>query len=123
MIDDRTRSDSEEPTIMLVRFSSTKTESITMFGDVAAELIAGLGAGRTIPGAIRAEDIPAALARLRADLQARAGHAPEDAANASRQGEDQAPEPQVPLATRALPLIGLLQRAAAGNVPVMWESG
>ena len=106
---------------MLVRFSSTKTESITMFGDIATQLIEGLGAGQQIPGAIRAEDIPAALARLRADLQTRAAHPPEDAETASKQGEDQAAEAQVPLATRALPLIDLLQRAAAGNVPVMWE--
>jgi hypothetical protein len=105
---------------MLVRFSSTATGSITLFGDSAAQLINMLGASGAIPGAISAEDIPAALKRLRQQLQAQAA-TPEQ-----RDGDDEdnkEREPQIALATRAVPLIDLLERASAGNAPVMWEAG
>ena len=54
---------------MLVKFSSTATESITMFGDPASQLIKMLGASGKVPGAISADDIPAALERLQRQLQ------------------------------------------------------
>lgn len=105
---------------MLVRFSSTKTESITMFGDVAIPLIRMLGASGRIPGAISAEDIPAALAALRQQLTAE----PPPAEPASRNDDaDEDREPPVPLRNRAIPLIELLERAAAARVPVMWDRG
>jgi hypothetical protein len=108
---------------MLIRFSSTKTESITMFGDVAAQLIAQLGAGHAVPGAIRAEDIPAAVRRLRAAVGTSATAPPDDARSAGARGDDRDAEPPVALATRAAPLIELLDRAAAAGVAVMWERG
>jgi len=108
---------------MLVRFSSVATESITVFGDVAAQLIKLLGASAAVPGAIGAEDIPAALNRLRQQLQMQPA-TPVDAANNARdKDEETSREPQIALATRAGPLIDILQRAAAAKVPVMWEKG
>ena len=104
---------------MLVRFSSTKTESITMFGDSAGQLIKMLGASGAIPDAISAEDIPAALRRLRQQFQSQA--AP-PVAPADTDDEDENREPQIMLATRALPLIDLLERAGAGHATVMWEA-
>src|SRR5882757_9161247 len=53
---------------MLVRFSSTATEPLIMFGDVAIQLIKMMGASGTIPGALYAADIPAAITRLRQQL-------------------------------------------------------
>lgn len=106
---------------MLVRFSSVKTEPITMFGDTAVQLIKMLGASGTVPGALTAEDIPAAIARLQQQLQT---HKAADAQPSKQvdDDEDRQREPPVTLATRAMPLIDLLQRAAAGNAPLMWEA-
>lgn len=105
---------------MLVRFSSTKTESITMFGDVAIPLIRMLGASGRIPGAISAADIPAALSALRQQLAAEPPP-PADATSDDDNADDR--EPPVPLRNRAIPLIALLERAAAAQVPVMWDRG
>lgn len=106
---------------MLVRFSSVKTDSIVMFGDVGVQLIRMLGGSGNIPGAIEAEDIPAAVARLKGELKRLSGGQPEPAAG----GKDDETEHETPvaLATRALPLIDLLNRAAAAKAAVMWERG
>ena len=97
---------------MLVRFKSTATESITMFGDVAAQLIDMMGASGAIPSAIAAKEIPASAERLRQKLQS---HVEPPTGNT-----DDA-EPAIALSTRAGPLLDILQRASAANVPVMWE--
>lgn len=97
---------------MLVRFKSTQTESITMFGDVAVELIRMLGASGAIPSAIAAKDLPAAAARLRQQLASL--RKPVEAA--SEDGE--AP---VALSIRAEPLLDIMKRAGDANVAVMWE--
>lgn len=97
---------------MLVRFKSTATESITMFGDVASQLIKMLGASGAIPSAIAAAEIPAAAERLRSQLQSHVEPAADDA-------DDR--EPPIALFTRAGPLLDILKRASAANVPVMWE--
>jgi uncharacterized protein DUF1840 len=65
---------------MLVKFKSVETESITMFGDVAIQLIKMLGSSGAIPSAIAAEDIPAAAELLRTQLESHA------AGNAEREG-------------------------------------
>lgn len=106
---------------MLVRFSSTATEPITMFRDSAIQLIQLLCASGAIPGAIAADDISQAIQRLRQALQAYAAQTavPADADmldDGNRDGE-----PRVGLATRAAPLLGLLERAGVANVPLMWE--
>ena len=49
---------------MLVTFHTKSYANITMFGDVAKQLLELLGHSGTIPSAIKAEDVPAALARL-----------------------------------------------------------
>lgn len=107
---------------MLIRFSSIKTESITMFGNVALQLIGMLGASGNIPGAIGAEDIPAAVKRLRQQLQMQTSAAAivgvsEEASNQ----DDEDDGPPIALATRAGPLIDILERAGAANVAVMWD--
>lgn len=106
---------------MLVRFSSTRTESIIMFSDSAAQLIKMMGSSGAIPGAVSAEDIPAALTSLRQQLQSQAAP-PVAPTDADHEDEDKDRQPQIMLATRAQPLIELLERASAGRAPVMWEA-
>jgi hypothetical protein len=103
---------------MLIRFSSVETGSITMFGDVALQLIHALGVSNAIPGAIRAQDIPAAVRHLREELRTHASPGGVSVTD-GHDGNDR--EPEIALETRAVPLIDLLERASAANVPVMWE--
>ena len=104
---------------MLIRFSSIATESITMFGNDALQLIKMLGASGAIPGAISEEDIPVALQRLRQQLQSTANVTV--SVKQAEEGEDENHEPSIMLTSRAVPLVAILERAAAAKAPVMWE--
>jgi len=98
---------------MLLTFSSPAYANITMFGDVALHMLKLMGHSATVPGALLAEDIPAALQRLEAAVEA----------------DKQSPEPQqseegeaaASLSHRALPLIELLKAALKANSNVMWD--
>jgi hypothetical protein len=100
---------------MLVRFDS-KVGTFTMFGDVAVELLRMMGHSGTIPSALLAADIPAALARLKPAV----ARAPEPAAPDVEPGEKGA-KPRVSLRQRAFPLIDLLERSANAGADVMWD--
>jgi len=102
---------------MLVTFSCPAYADITMFGDVAVRLLKLMGHGGTVPGALLAEDVPAALARLQAAIE-KEKQLPDEQA---QEAEDE--EPAVSLQHRALPLIELLKAAAKANRNVMWDSG
>jgi Domain of unknown function (DUF1840) len=104
---------------MLVTFRSDAWGNITMFGDVAVTLLKMMGHSGTVPSALLARDIPAALARLKQQL---ASHAmEEDAGTPSDDGEDA--EKPVGLALRAHPLIEMLSAAAEQEADVMWQAG
>lgn len=113
---------------MLVTFRSEATESITMFGDAAQSLLKMMGATGRVPGAFTADDVPGALAKLEAEVEAlkaatASTSAPaatneDSAADADTDGES---APPVSLVARAVPLLSLLKRAAAAKVPLVWE--
>ncbi|MEQ1600599.1 MAG: DUF1840 domain-containing protein [Methylophilaceae bacterium] len=98
---------------MLVTFTTEAYADITMFGDVALSMLQMMGHSTTVPGAILAEDVPAALSQLSAAI---------NAAKAAPQIVDKAAdEPEVSLAHRGLPLIALLAAAAKAECNVMWK--
>lgn len=99
---------------MLITFHTDAYADITMFGDVALNLLKLMGHSATVPGAILAADVPAALERLRAGV---ATAVPE---SGDATGND-ADEQPVSLSHRALPLIRLLEAAAAAKSDVMWD--
>jgi hypothetical protein len=98
---------------MLVKFDTKDAGQILMFGDVAVTLLKMMGNSGVVPGAILAADIPPALDRLKKGVAAQAQH-PRARKN------DEKEEPDVSLRQRAVPLIQLLERAAAGGYDVMW---
>lgn len=107
---------------MLVTFKTKAYANITMFGDVAVQLLRMMGHSGAVPGVVLAEDVPAALEKLKAAIaeeKRRAAEAPDVADDDDHDGEDD--EPKVSLSTRALPLIELLEAAAKRQVNVMWE--
>ena len=97
---------------MLVRFDS-KAGQLTTFGDVAVRLLKMMGQSGSVPGAILAQDIPAAVGRLRKAVGAEREPEPRD------ERDDE--EPKVNLRQRAFPLIELLERAAQSGADVVWE--
>jgi hypothetical protein len=98
---------------VLVRFRSDVGD-IIMFGEVAVALLRMMGQSGSVPGAILAADIPAALARLQ-------GAITEIQAAPPRSTERDEGEPPVSLRQRAYPLIDLLDRAARKHADVIWE--
>ena len=97
---------------MLVTFTTDAYSDITMFGEVAVALLKMMGHSGTVPSAILAADVPAALSRLTASIEV-------VKAESSVDEEDE--EPQVSLSNRALPLINLLTAAAKEGCDVMWK--
>lgn len=98
---------------MLLTFTTKAHADITLFGDIGLAMLKMMGHSATVPGAIPADAVPAALTRLTAAVEAEKSSPP--VAN-----RDEA-EPVVSLAHRALPLIDLLAAAAQANTHVMWK--
>ena len=94
---------------MLVQFRSPATETITMFGEAATELLRLMGATGRVPGGLSAEDVPPALQRLESAVEGLKTKTNAD--TAARPAE-----------TRAVPLLSLLKRAAAAKATVTWEA-
>ena len=102
---------------MLVTFSCSAYSDITMFGDVAVRLITLMGHSATVPGALLAEDVPAALKRLEAAV-----HTEEQSPAPEENAELENDERVVSLRHRALPVIELLKAAVKAECNVMWDS-
>ena len=99
---------------MLVTFSTDAHADITMFGDVALAMLKKMGHSATVPGAILAEDVPAALNQLTVAIEAE-----KDSQPVEQQDDDD--EPIVSMVHRAMPLIDLLSAAARDECNVMWK--
>jgi hypothetical protein len=101
---------------MLITFKSDAYADITMFGDVAQRLLKMMGHSGTVPGAILAEDVPAALESLKHAIEQETAREPGDVPE-GKEAANQA----VSLTHRALPIIELLTAAAKKRCNVMWE--
>jgi hypothetical protein len=105
---------------MLVKFESPAHATIMMFGDVAKLMLKMMGTTGTIPAALTAEEVPAALQRLK---QAVSMLPPSEQRDDSEEDDASHKEgsSKVALAKRAFPLIQLLEAAARKEKHVMWE--
>jgi hypothetical protein len=101
---------------MLVRFES-EAGSVTMFGDIAVKLLKMMGHSGTVPSALLAADIPAALERLKSALAT----TPDDSPVPTDHDQNDK-QPHVSLRQRAYPLMELMERAAASGVDIVWKA-
>lgn len=101
---------------MLIKFDS-EVGGFTMAGDIAVQLLKAMGHSGTVPSAILPGDIPDALARLKAAVDASPGAATDSSGSADKDRK----ELRVSLRQRAFPLIELLTRAAEKGAQVMWK--
>ena len=102
---------------MLVTFKTDAYADIIMFGDVAKQLLKMMGHSGTVPSAMLAEDVPAALDRLKRAVEVERSTSTQEQGENSQESGDQT----VSLTYRALPLIELLTAAAKRHCNVMWE--
>ncbi|GGO83677.1 hypothetical protein GCM10011348_28030 [Marinobacterium nitratireducens] len=105
---------------MLITFSSAAYANITMLGDIAGQLIRLCGHSVVVPGAILADDVPEALARLKQALEN--PPAPADAKKTKDSDDEDEEGPAIGLAKRAYPLLQMLEAAARDHKDVMWDS-
>ena len=104
---------------MIVTFRSKAYADIMMFGDIAIKLLKLMGHSGTVPSALIAEEVPAALDHLKKAIAANKTATADESTHAQ---EDGSSEHTVNLAHRALPLIELLAAAAKAKCDVMWDS-
>lgn len=102
---------------MLVIFSCPAYANITMFGEVAIQLLKLMGHSGKVPSCIGADDVPAALGSLQAALDAESKSEEEGTVH-----DEENDEPAVSLAHRAVPLIEMLNAAIGEQCYVMWDS-
>ncbi len=103
---------------MLITFSCKAYANVTMFGDIGLTLLKMMGHSGSVPGAIRAEDVAEALAKLKAELEL-AANAQVDPSQVDEDGAEL--EPVISLSTRAQPLIELLSSATNKQCDVIWD--
>lgn len=109
---------------MIVEFT-TRFGHLTLLGETAVTLLRLAGHSGTVPGAILAAELPAALRSLQRGLVT-AGDQPSPPATPREDDEDEDArerEPVVTLRKRAVPLIDMVETAIARGSDLMWERG
>jgi len=109
---------------MLFEFRSRVTGTVIMTDAVGRKVLQVLGREPEPRGVLTVEQLPEALARLRAAIAAEraeiARNAGEAGSGASPAEEPDEPPALISFAQRALPLIEMLERSAAAGREVTW---
>ena len=98
---------------MLIKFDSS-AGTLTMFGDVAAQLLKLAGHSGAVPSAILAADLPDALRRLEQGLGTVVEPVWPDE-------DESGAVAAVSLQKRAFPLLELMKAASTGGHDLMWD--
>lgn len=108
---------------MIIEFT-TRFGHLTMLGEPAVTLLRLAGHSGSVPGAILAADLPAALRELRRGLET-SGDLPSPPPDAREEADDDDDsrdrEPPVTLRKRAVPLLDMMETAIARGSDLMWE--
>jgi len=104
---------------MLITFETKAYANITMFGDVAIKLIKAMGHSGTVPGAIKADELPRALESLQSSVRAQMLSDKDQGEEKDKASDDE--ENYVSIDKRAKPLIELLEAAIERNTDVVWD--
>ncbi|EGR4671436.1 TPA: DUF1840 domain-containing protein [Vibrio parahaemolyticus] len=107
---------------MLITFRCRSYANVTMFGDIALEMIKMMGHSGTVPGSISAQDVPDALSKLTSALSAKNTAEENVPTDVDVDEEEEQAEPAVSLGRRAFPLIELLKSAIKEECEVMWDN-
>lgn len=101
----------------MITFRSEVGPDVMMFDEVAHRMMDLLGKERSAQGVVSVEQLPAAIAALKAAIaKDRGAQQPQ-----ADENDDEAPTNRpVSLAQRALPLVELLEISLARGKPVTW---
>lgn len=104
---------------MLVTFKTKAYANITMYETDARALLKLMGVSDTIPNALLAVEVGAALSRLRQGLAVLP--TPPQATEPDEENPEEEKTPAPSLGRRAFPLLQLLEAAEKRGVEVLWE--
>ncbi|EOB3918955.1 DUF1840 domain-containing protein [Vibrio parahaemolyticus] len=107
---------------MLITFRCRSYANVTMFGDIALEMIKMMGHSGTVPGSISAQNVPDALSKLTSALSAKNAAEENRPTDVDVEEEEEQAESAVSLGRRAFPLIELLKSAIKEECEVMWDN-
>lgn len=108
---------------MIVTFKSQACADVIYFGDVARRMIELMGKEAGDQGIVTVEQLPEAIARLRAAIAAdKEAHRRQvlDDEPGTETAEDGGTRPHVSLTQRALPLLAMLEESLGEKKPVVW---
>lgn len=107
----------------MVTFRTNSYRDVSMFTSDAHTMLRLMGLSTTVPSALKAEEVPAALERLKQGVAQREAELSEsgDQDHDKDEDEDDEENQAIPLGTRAFPLIELLGTAAENNEYVIWN--
>jgi len=108
---------------MIVTFQSPASGDVIMFGDVAHRMMELMGKDPDPKGIVTVEQLPDAITRLRAAIEAdkqRLAAMQDDERPQFEVGEGGVKRPFVSLAQRAAPLMELLEWSLKKKKPVVW---
>ncbi len=107
----------------IVTFKSAASADVIYFGDVAKRMMELMGKEAADKGVVTVEQLPAAIAQLKAAIAA-------DKAQHRALVQDEEPQvekiagggsrPKVSLTQRALPLLAMLEESLTEKKPVVW---
>ncbi|MDA0821073.1 MAG: DUF1840 domain-containing protein [Proteobacteria bacterium] len=101
---------------MPITFKSKHSPNILMLETAALQMLKMMGRNGSVPSALSADDVPAALERLREQIELHAGQS-----NRSDEDDEREHDRGVSVAHRALPLINMLVAAAEHGDHVIWD--
>lgn len=107
----------------IVIFKSAACADTIYFGDVARLMMVLMGKDAADQGIVTVEQLPEAIASLKAAIEAdKAAHREQVLADERGTESDSrgGSRPRVSLTQRALPLLAMLQESLAGKKPVVW---
>ena len=102
---------------MIYKFKSAASGDVIMLGPHGDAMLHLLGRGPAAKGIVEPRDMAAAIASLRAAIEQSERQAADPKAAAEPGTEA---EPPVSLRRRLWPMIDMLERALAADVPVVW---
>ena len=97
---------------MFITFSTKAYQNVSYLEPIALQLLNFMGLRAVVPGALTAQELPAALTALQKICHQTPTLKPQ---------EDEEDEQDISVSRRAVPLIALLKAAIAENSSAMWE--
>lgn len=107
----------------IVTFKSAACADVIYFGDVARRMMELMGKDPDPKGIVTVEQLPAAIARLKAAItedRERHRQIVREEERSTEAAEGGGTRPAVSLTQRALPLLAMLEESLAGKKPVVW---